>query len=103
MRRALSSLGSRSLRFSNSVPGVDVIHLDLPKDPVCYGAVMVDIPLQHCVDIGDCAFGVAERCGGSPFQEGRPEGLFQPPGDHTPQQPWEGQLQGAGEESPASR
>ena len=30
-----------------------------------------------------------------------PEGVFQLPGDHTPQPPWEGLLQGARKESPA--
>ena len=57
---------------------------------------------HHFMDIGDCAFGIADRPGGSPFQEGRPGFVFQLPGDHIRQPPWEGQLQGAGEESAAA-
>ena len=53
---------------------------------------MVETPLQHCMDIGDCAFGVANGCDGSPFQEGGPEGVFQLPGDYILQPPWEGPL-----------
>ena len=44
------------------------------------------------MDIGDCVFGVADRCGGSPFQEGGPESVFQVPGDCNPQLPWDGLL-----------
>ena len=45
---------------------------------------MVDTPLQHFVDIEDCAFGVVNSGGCSPFQEGGPESVFQLPEDHTP-------------------
>ena len=40
-------------------------------------AFLVNTPLQHCVVIGDCAFRMTGRCGGSLFQEGRPEDVFQ--------------------------
>ena len=58
---------------------------------------MADTPLQHCVDFGDCAFGVADRCGCPPFQEEGPEGVFHILSNHTSQS--QGLLQGAGEES----
>ena len=60
------------------------------------------MPLQNCVDIRDCAFGVADRCGDPAFQEEGTEGVFQLPEDHTPHHPREGLLQGAGEESAAA-
>ena len=44
------------------------------------------MPLHHYVDIEDCAFGLADRHGDSPFQEGEPERQLL--GDHTPQPPW---------------
>ena len=50
---------------------------------------MVDTPLQYCMDIGDCAFGLADSC--PPFQEGGPKG------DNTPQPHCEGLFQSAGE------
>ena len=44
---------------------------------------MVETPLLHCVEIGDCAFGVVDECSSPPFQEGGPEGVFQLPRDPT--------------------
>ena len=43
----------------------------------CCRAVLVDTPLQSCLDIGDCAFGVADGCGCPPLQEGGLEAVFQ--------------------------
>ena len=47
-------------------------------------------------------FGVADRCGGSPLQEGGPDGVFPLLGDHNLQPPREGLLQGTGKESLAA-
>ena len=52
------------------------------------------------MDIGDCAFGVADGGGGSQVQERRPEGVFQLPGDQTPKPLWQSLLKVAGEKSP---
>ena len=68
----------------------------------CCRAFLADKPLQHCVDIGDYAFVVADIYGGSSFQEGGPKDVFQLLGDHTPQLPWAGLFQGAGEYSLAA-
>ena len=54
---------------------------------------MADTALPLCLDIGDCAFGVADGCGCPSFQEGEPEVVFQQPGNHTPQPPQESLLQ----------
>ena len=62
---------------------------------------MAGTPLQHCVDIRACSFGVADRYSCLPIQEEEPEGVFQLPGNYTPKLPWEDLLQGAGQESPA--
>ena len=35
------------------------------------------MPLQNGLKMGDRAFGVADRCGHVPFQEGESEGVFQ--------------------------
>ena len=60
---------------------VDEIFPELLNAQDVVGLVMIDMPLQHCVHIRDCAFRVADRCGGSPFQEGGPEGVLQLLGD----------------------
>ena len=73
-----------------------------PEGSGCRRAVMVDTPLHHCVDIGDCVFGVAGGCGYPHFQEGGPGGCSNYRGDQTSVPPREGLLQGAGEESAAA-
>ena len=50
--------------------GVIEIYLQAPQGSGCCRAVMVDMPLQHCMVMEDYAFGVADGCGGSPYQEG---------------------------------
>ena len=49
--------------------------------------------------VGDSASELADRGGGPSIQQGGPEGVFQLPGDHTPQSPWESLVQGTGEEN----
>ena len=88
---------SGSLKCSGSTMGVD----ELLKAVDVTGLFMVDTSLQHCVDIGDLAFGVADRCGSYPFQEGGPVGVFQLPGITLLSLPGK-VLQGVGEESPAA-
>ena len=56
-----------------------------PQGSGCCRSLLVDTSLQNCVFIVDYAFGMADRSGGSPFQERRPEAVFQLPGDHIPQ------------------
>ena len=48
-------------------PGVGRNSSRSPEGSGCCRAVMVDKPLQHCKDIGDHAFGVADGCDGSPL------------------------------------
>ena len=36
------------------------------------GAIVKAAALSYGSNIGECAFGVADRCDGSPFQEGGP-------------------------------
>ena len=82
---------SRAVRqpHSSNTPGVDEIRPELLKALDVVGAVIVDTPVQHCVGIGDCAFGVADSCDGSTFQEGGPPSHFSAslgrstPGDYS--------------------
>lgn len=62
----------------------------------CFRALLADMPSQHCMDIEDCTFGVADS-----FIRSRTRGVFLLQGEHTPQSLWEGLYQGAGEERPS--
>ncbi|MEQ2316417.1 hypothetical protein AMECASPLE_032310 [Ameca splendens] len=46
---------------------------DLLNSAGCCGTTVADTPLQCCVVVRDSASGLADRGGGSPSQEGRPE------------------------------
>ena len=53
------------------------------------GTVLPDTSVLHHVAVGNCTAGLADRGGGSSFQEGAQEGVFQVPENHAPRLPWE--------------
>ena len=69
---ALSSLGLRLAGLSNNSAAA------APRGPELLKALgvvgLVDTLLQHCVDIGDCAFGLADRGVGPLYQDGGQRG-----------------------------
>ncbi|KAI3368501.1 hypothetical protein L3Q82_025391 [Scortum barcoo] len=89
--------------LGGKAPGVDEIRPEYLQVSGCCGAVLADTPLQHCMEVGDSASGVANRGGGPLFLKSKrgPESVFQLQEDHTSQPPQEGLHQGTGEENSA--
>ena len=52
---------------SGNAHGVEEFHPRPPQDSGCCRAVLVDMPLQHYVAIGDCAFSSGRQVGWFPF------------------------------------
>ena len=88
------ALAVQQLSRSSTVE-LDKNLLMLLKTLVLFRAVMVDMPLQHCMDIGHSAFGVQIGVAVPRIQEWGPESVFQLLGYHIPKL-------GAGEDSPAA-